>query len=210
MYFLISFLEKCVTIDQLYPLIEPHLQIIFENVIFPCLCANEQSIELLEDDQEEYTRRYFDINREGSTPDAASADFIFLIGSKRPEKLNNILPFINDIFTALRTLSNLFSFIDEPSVLENIFGHFIVPLLSQDKYMFLVARSLETIALYSEEFKDMNILSQLFELTYTNFLNSNVLPVQIEAADAIKCLIVSNPQIHPAVSAHVPGMMEKL
>ncbi|CAI5053846.1 ANL_collapsed_G0012370.mRNA.1.CDS.1 [Saccharomyces cerevisiae] len=227
LYFLISFLEKCVTIDQLYPLIEPHLQIIFENVIFPCLCANEQSIELLEDDQEEYTRRYFDINREGSTPDAASADFIFLIGSKRPEKLNNILPFINDIFTrfdanssdinmafkeegALRTLSNLFSFIDEPSVLENIFGHFIVPLLSQDKYMFLVARSLETIALYSEEFKDMNILSQLFELTYTNFLNSNVLPVQIEAADAIKCLIVSNPQIHPAVSAHVPGMMEKL
>ncbi|SJM88698.1 probable Importin beta SMX1 [Zygosaccharomyces bailii] len=227
LHYLIQFLEKCCVLDEVYPLIEPNVETIIENVIFPCLCANPESVELLQDDQEEYTRRYFDMNKEGTTADVASSDFVFVVGHKRPEKLQTILPFINSVFLsfadnaqdvncaykqegAMRMISTLFTFLEDPSDLEGIFSHFITLFLSQSQYPFLVARALETISIYGDGFKDMSTLSKLFELTYTHFMTSDVLPIQIEAADALKTLVVSNPNIHPHIAAQVPGIMEKL
>ncbi|EDO14858.1 hypothetical protein Kpol_345p6 [Vanderwaltozyma polyspora DSM 70294] len=227
LYYLIQFLEKCVTTDELYPLISPHLETIIQNVIFPCLCASNRSVELLEDDQEEYTRRYFDLNREGSTEDVASTDFIFVVGHKRPAQMHKVLPFLNEIFNsflqnsndldiayrqegAMRTVSTFFSFLEPSSELEGIFSHFIVPLMSQNQYQFLVARALETISLYSHPFQDMATLSKLFEMTFNRFMDSDSIPVQVEAADALKTLIISNPDIHQHISSQVPRIMEKL
>lgn len=227
LHFLIQFLEKCMVMDQIYRLLEPHLGTILESVIFPCLCASSQSVELLEDDPEEYTRRYFDMNKEGSTADVASSDFIFVVGHKRDSQLSKILPFVNNIFLsystnendiycaykqegAMRIISTLFAFIDPSADLEGIFSHYIISFLTQTKYPFLTARALETIAIYGNPFEDMGTLSKLFELTYTHFLNSNILPIQIEAADALKTLVVSNPNIHSHISSQVPGIMEKL
>ncbi|CCE65108.1 hypothetical protein TPHA_0J02870 [Tetrapisispora phaffii CBS 4417] len=227
LYYLIQFLEKCVNTDELYPLVEPHLEVIIQNVIFTCLCANPQSVQLLEEDPEEYTRRYFDLNREGSTADVASTDFIFVVGEKRPEQMSKILPFVNEIFNSfaanasdintayrqegsLRVASTLFSFLSSSNELEGIFSHYIIEFLSQKQYPFLVARALETIALYTNSFQDMNTLSKIFELTYNNFMQSDVIPIKIEAADALKSLIISNPDIHSHISPQVPGIMENL
>lgn len=227
LHYLIQFLEKCMVTDQVYPLIEPHLGTILETVIFPCLCANEESVELLEEDPEEYTRRYFDMNKEGSTADVASSDFVFVVGHKRRSQLDKVLPFINNIFMsfsgneadvscaykqegAMRMISTLFTFLDPSTDLEGIFSHFISSFLSQTKYPFLVARALETVSIYGNSFEDLGTLSKLFELTYTHFLNSDILPIQIEAADALKTLVVSNPNIHSHISSQVPGIMEKL
>lgn len=227
LYYLIQFLEKCMVTDALYPLIETHLSTIIENVIFTCLCANPQSVELLEEDPEEYTRRYFDFNREGSTADVASTDFIFVVGHKRPEQLNIVIPFVSNIFTsfnghsddvnlaykqegAMRTISSLFSFFESSNELEGIFTHFIINLLTQNKYPFLTARALETVSAYQNEFQDMDTLSKLYESAYNLLLHSDVLPIQVEAADALKTLIISNPSIHAHISAQVPGIMEKL
>lgn len=228
LYHLIQFLEKCTVSDSLYPLIETHLGAIIENILFKCVCASQQSIELLEDDPEEYTRRYFDVNKEGSTADVASTDFIFVIGHKRPEKLQMMIPFVNNVLNtfidnsdnleiackqegAMRIMSSLFSFFyDDTTSVEGIFTHYIANLISQTKYPFLVARGLETVANFSAKFKDMNTLSKLYELAYNSLLNSDVLPIQIEAADALKTLIVSNPDIHSHISPQVPGIMERL
>lgn len=227
LHYLIQFLEKCTVLDEVYPLIEPNLETIIENVIFPCLCASPGSVELLEEDQEEYTRRYFDMNKEGTTADVASSDFVFVVGHKRPEKMQSILPFVNSILLsfqdhaqditcaykqegAMRMVSTLFTFLEDHSDLETIFSNYITLFLSQSQYQFLVARALETISIYGNDFKDMSTLSKLFELTYAHFMGSDVLPVQIEAADALKTLVVSNPNIHPHISAQVPGIMEKL
>lgn len=231
LFYLIQFLEKCMTTEALWPMINPHLETIIKHVIFPCLSANEQSVELFEEDPEEYTRRYFDINKEGSTADVASADFIFVIGHKRFGEVNKILPLVNEVFTefankgdlataykeegALRMLSTLSSFLAEEgspvsNELENIFSHFVVPLLSNAKFPFLIARGLETVAIHQQEFKDMSILSKIFELVYVNFMSSEALPIQIEAADALKSLVVSNPSIHQHISSQVPAIMEKL
>ncbi|CCH58050.1 hypothetical protein TBLA_0A02510 [Henningerozyma blattae CBS 6284] len=227
LFYLIEFFEKCLVEDSLYQHIEPHIQIIIENIIFSCVCATKESMELLEDDPEEYTRRYFDLNKEGSTSDVASTDFIYVIGHKRPEKLNSILPFVSEILQsystnsdnlecafkqegALRMISSLFTQLDENTELEAIFSNFIVPLLSQNNYQFLLARSLETIAQYTKKFEDMGTLSKIFELTYNHFMNSDVLPVRVEAADALKTLIIANPDIHSHISSQVPGITEKL
>lgn len=227
LHYLIQFLEKCTVLDEIYPLIEPNLVTIIENVIFPCLCASAESVELLEEDQEEYTRRYFDMNKEGTTADVASSDFVFVVGHKRPEKMQSILPFVNSVFLsfhehthditcaykqegAMRMISTLFTFLEDTTDLETIFSSYITVFLSQPQYPFLIARALETISIYGNDFKDVNTLSKLFELTYTHFMSSNILPVQVEAADALKTLVVSNPNIHPHISAQVPGIMEKL
>ncbi|CAL9730825.1 importin beta SMX1 [Monosporozyma unispora] len=227
LYYLIQLFEKCLISDDLYSLIEPHLQTFIENVIFTCLCASSQTVELLEEDEEEYTRRYFDMNKEGSTADVASVDFIFVVGHKRPQKLDAVLPFVNNIFNefvqspdlnnaykqegAMRMISALFSFFDSNTeAIEGLFTHFISKIISQDKYPFLVARGLETVANFDSKFSNMDTLSMIYELTYNHLLNSQVIPIQIEAADGLKTLIVSNPEIHPHISGQVPGIMEKL
>lgn len=231
LYYMIEFLEKCMTTDSLWSLIQPHLESIIMYVIFPCLSANEESVSLFEDDPEEYTRRYFDVNKEGTTADVASTDFIFVIGHKRFEEVSKILPLINKVFNefsqtgdqasayreegALRLLSSLCSFLaekDSPvkSELEGIFEHFVLPLLTQQKYPFLIARALETVAIHQQAFRDMSVLSKIYEAVYMNFLNSEHLPIQVEASDALKTLVVSNPNIHPHISSQVPGIMEKL
>ncbi|KAL3232165.1 Importin beta SMX1 [Nakaseomyces bracarensis] len=227
LYYLVQFLEKCMITNDLYPLVEPHLNVVIQHLVFPCLCANEQSVELLEDDPEEYTRRYFDLNKDGSMADFASSDFVFMLGTVRPEKLNDVLMFINDVFTnfsqhqnniewvykqegAMRMISTLFGLFQNPQDLEGIFSHYIVNFLTQTEHKFLIARALENIASYTNSINDMATLSKLFELTYSHFLNSDVLPIQVEAADALKSLVVSNPNIHSHISAQVPGIMEKL
>lgn len=231
LFYLIEFLEKCMTTDNLWPLIQPHLETIIKYVIFPCLSANEESISLFEEDPEEYTRRYFDANKEGTTADVASTDFIFVVGHKRFEEVNKILPLINNVFNqfahegtlesayreegALRLLSALSSFLAEKESpvrdeLEGIFDVFVTPLLNQDKYPFLIARALETIAIHQQALSDMSVLSKIFESVYVNFVSSESLPIQVEAADALKTLIVSNPDIHQHISSQVPGIMEKL
>ncbi|CCF58507.1 hypothetical protein KAFR_0E03560 [Kazachstania africana CBS 2517] len=229
LYYLIQFLEKCMITDQLYPLIEPHLATIVENVIFTCLCANEQSVELLEDDPEDYTRRYYDFNKEGSTADVAAGDFIFVIGHRRPEQLSTILPFVNNIFTsfkdnandlavaykqegAMRIIASLFTFFENSgNELEGIFTHYIADLLAQEKYPFLVARALETVANYQNPINDVDTLSKVYDLSYRHLINeSNLLPVRIEAADSLKSLIILNTGIHSHIAGQVPGIMENL
>ncbi|AMD21692.1 HFL164Cp [Eremothecium sinecaudum] len=231
LYYLIQFLEKCVKTEELWPLIQPHLEVIIKHVIFPCLSASAESVELLETDPEEFTRRYFDMNKEGSTADVASSEFVFVIGHSRFSEVNKILPLIHDVFTefatkgdlesaykeegALRLFSNLSSFLaeDESPVrdkLEPIFEHFITPLFSNDKYPFLVARALETVAIYQQEFQNLEILSKIYEMTYLNLMRSDILPVQVEAADALKTLVMSNVSMHKHIAPQVPGIMEKL
>ncbi|SCV04483.1 LAME_0H18800g1_1 [Lachancea meyersii CBS 8951] len=231
LYYMIEFLEKCMATDSLWSMINPHLQSIITYVIFPCLSANEESVALFEEDPEEYTRRYFDVNKEGTTADVASTDFIFVVGHRRFAEVSKILPLINKVFNnfasrgdlasayqeegALRLLSSLCSFLAEKNSpvkdeLESIFEHFITPLLRQQKFPFLIARALGTIAIHQQQFSDLNVLSQIYEAVYINFMNSDQLPIQVEAADALKTLIVSNPKIHSHISSQVPGIMEKL
>lgn len=230
LYYLIQFLEKCAIETNLWAMIHPHFESIVNHVIFPCLCASEASVELFKEDPEEYTRRYFDINKESSTADVAATDFIFVIGHKRIEEVSKLLPLINQVFVqyqqndnmqaafqeegALRMLSTLSTFLNSDANmsldLETIFSHFVLPLLNDKKHPFLVARAAETISIHQSPFSDMGILSQIFEGVYGNFMHNECLPIQIVSADALKTLVISNPDIHSHIKNQAPQIMERL
>lgn len=225
LFHLISFIEKCI-ITPAWELIKPHFDIILRHLLFRCLC--QENLELYEDDPEEYVRRYFDINRESKTADVAAVDALFVAVHHRFEELPLILTFLNEIFNTysdqneegalkieggLRILSSISISLekDESPVkdqIDQIIDGFIVPQLSS-KYEFLRARSCETISIFSRSFVDKQILSKVFQAVYENFKNNESLPIQIEAADALKVLI-TDPLVTESISNEVPMIMQKL
>ncbi|CCC67757.1 hypothetical protein NCAS_0A11990 [Naumovozyma castellii] len=227
LFYLIEFLNKCMITVKLYPLLNPHIMTIIKSIILPCLDANEESVELWEDDQEEYTRRYYDTMRDTTSADKAAVDFIFAMGAHQDNHLQELLHYLNGILTefsqntddvkmayrqegAMRGLSTLFEQMNEKTEIDNVFGTFILALLSQDKYPFLCARALNTVALYTNSLDDMGVLSKIFEVTYSQFLTSDFIPIQVQGADALKTLIICNESIHSSISSQVPLIMERL
>jgi hypothetical protein len=226
LYNLISFIEKCIIYDS-WTLIQPHYDAILRHLLFPCLC--QKDLELFEDDPEEYIRRYFDINRESTTADVAAVDALFVTAHHRFDEVNKILALLNEIFNAfsqkqnienalkaeggLRILSSIsFSLYRENSPLkaqvDQIIDGFIVPLLT-GKYEFLRARACESISIFSYTFVDKNVLSRVFHGVYENFKNDECMPIQIEAADALKVLI-TDPLVTDAIRGEVPQIVQKL
>ena len=99
LFYLIEFLNKCMITVKLYPLLNPHIMTIIKSIILPCLDANEESVELWEDDQEEYTRRYYDTMRDTTSADKAAVDFIFAMGAHQDNHLQELLHYLNGILT---------------------------------------------------------------------------------------------------------------
>ncbi|CEP24908.1 SMX1 [Cyberlindnera jadinii] len=226
LYNLITFIERCIIYDS-WSLIQPHFTTLLRHLLFPCLC--QRDLELYETDPEEYIRRFFDINRETSTADVAAVDVLFVIAHHRFEEVNNILTLLNDIFNkftedqslenalkaegGLRILGSISpSLYREESPLkpqvDQIIDGFIVPLLT-GKYEFLRARACETISLFDYKYNDKNVLSRVFQGVFENFKNNESLPIQIEAANALKVLI-ADPLVSDAIRAEVPQIVQKL
>lgn len=226
LYNLISFFEKCI-MTEAWSLIQPHYSAILRHLIFPCLC--QENLELFEDDPEEYIRRYLDINRESNTADIAAVDALFVTAHHRFEEINGILGLLNEVFTqffanqseetalkaegGLRVLSSI-SFAltkkDSPflSQVDQMIDSFVVPLLTS-QFLFLRARSCETVSIFSHTYTDKNVLSKVFQGVHANFNNTECLPVQIEAADALKVLITDSLVID-AIRPEVPSIMKTL
>lgn len=226
LYHLISFIEKCI-MTPAWELIKPHFEIILRHLLFPSLC--QESLELFEDDAEEYIRRYFDMNREFNTADVAAVDALFVTVHHRFEELATILNLLNEIFNTysqdpslqnafkveggLRILSSVSVALekDESPVkdqIDQIIDSFVAPHLTSG-YEFLRARSSETISILSYTYKDKNVLSKVFQGVYDNFKNDDNLVIQIEAADALRVLII-DPLVTEAISNDVPTIMQKL
>lgn len=226
LYHLISFLEKCVMTTS-WSLIEPHFEIILRHLVYPALC--QDNLELFEDDPEEYIRRYFDIYRESSTADVAATDFLFVTSHHRTEKLSVILNLLNEIFSSfsqdqseanalkaeggLRILSSVsMQLSNEKSPVKDqvdqVIDGFVVPLLT-NKHQFLRARACETISIVTCSYKNTSILSRVFEGVYNNFKDDSSLAIQVEAAAALKVLIVEPPVVEQ-ISQDVPTIMQKL
>lgn len=226
LYNLISFLEKCIIYDS-WNLIQPHFDAILRHLLFPCLC--QKDLELFEDDQEEYVRRFFDINREAATADVAAVDALFVTAHHRFEEMNKVLALLNEIFNnfnqnqsldnalkaegGLRILSSIsFCLYKEGSPLQpqvdQIIDGFVVPLLSVE-HEFLRARACETISIFSYTYTDKNVLSRVFQGVYENFKNDTCIPIQIEAADALKVLI-TDPLVTDVIRPEVPRIVQKL
>lgn len=233
LYHMISFLEGCCSVDETWNLIYEKFDAILRHLVFKSLCATDFTLELFEDDPEEYYRRYLDTNKDVNTSDIAAINFIFNLCFKRfPQIIEQVLSLLNEVFSkrasnfddlsvakevegALRILSSIsFKIVKKSSPvahqIDQIINSFIAPELSdQNKYGFLKARACDVIASFTYTYQDMQVLSLVCQGCMSCFQNNDSLPIQITSADALGTLI-SEKEVELAISQHVTSIMERL
>ncbi|KAG7662910.1 uncharacterized protein J8A68_003594 [[Candida] subhashii] len=235
LYHLISFLEQLVDTPA-WPLVEDKLDAIVRHVLLPTLSATQETIELYEDEPEEYIRRFFDINRESNTSDVASINFIYRLTSKKfSSTINLTLSVINEVFTlrnenrnnlqvamntegVLRMLSTVAYRLDRNSSpikgqVDKVLHTFVYPeLLTQTSSTtpWLTARACDTIAMFhGHKYQDMSALQDIFQGIVLCFQNDAQFPIQLTAADALGAL-VEEESVADHVSHEAPQLMGNL
>lgn len=236
LYHMISFLEQLIDTPA-WPLLEDKLEAIILHVLLPTLSANQETVELYEDDPEEYIRRFFDTNRENNTADVASINFVFRLSSKKfKSTINLILTIINDIMTrraspqrddlktamevegAFRFLSTLSYKLDKKNVspvagkIDTILHSFVYPELLEQTISstpFLTARACDTIAMFVHKFQDQQVLQDIFQAIVRCFQMENQLPIQITAVDALRTL-VDDELVADQIAGQAPQLMGTL
>lgn len=215
LYRMILFLEQLIETPA-WSLIEEKLEAIIQHVLLPTLSASKESVELYEDEPEEYIRRYFDINRESNTSDVASINFLFRLSSKKfKSTINILLTIVNDIMNrraqpgrddlltamevegALRILSTLGYKLDKKfspvhGKVDQILQTFVFPELLPETIAstpFLTARACGTIALFDHKYSDQQILQDIFHGIVRCFQTQDQLPIQLTAVDALRTLV---------------------
>ncbi|ODQ81596.1 hypothetical protein BABINDRAFT_159869 [Babjeviella inositovora NRRL Y-12698] len=228
LYHLISFFEQLIDTTA-FALLEPHLDSFLQLVVFKSLCATTETVELFETDPEEYIRRYYDMNREGNTADVAAGNFVYKVVGKRMATCGVLLTLVDGVFAArradrasaacafqtegaLRVLSAiLFALEREGSPVRGqvdaVLAQFVVPELGAAED-FLTARACECVAVFAHTYRDEQVLARVFEGVRACFLRDDALPVQIEAADALRAL-VAEPRVVQFLAPDVPRVMEK-
>ncbi|KAK6198114.1 importin-beta like protein [Scheffersomyces amazonensis] len=234
LYHLISFLEQLID-TPCWNLISDKQDAIIRHVILPTLIATDETIELYEDDADEYIRRFFDINRESTTADVASINYLYKLCSKKFKSSGNlILNIINDIFNrraanrsdlqiaketegALRILSSISFKLNTKSSPVNgqtdqVLFTFVYPELSNEcisSSPWLVARACDTIAIFLYNYKDVQILNSIFEGVVNCFQAETQLPIQLTAVDALTTLVKQD-SVANTVADQAPALMNKL
>jgi hypothetical protein len=234
LFHLISFIEQLI-ITPAYSLISDKLEAIIKHLILPTLNATEETIELYEDDSDEYIRRFFDINRDGNTSDVASVNFFLRLSTKKfKSTINLVMSILNDIFTrrsnnrndisiakevegAFRVLSTVSIKLASPQSplidqLDNIMHTFIYPELSEETISvtpWLTARACDTIAMFNHKYNDPQVLRDIFEGIIKCFQKEDQFPIQITAVDAL-CTLVGDDSVADHIADQAPQLMGTL
>ncbi|RLV96021.1 Importin beta SMX1 [Spathaspora sp. JA1] len=235
LFHLISFLEQLIDTPA-WKLIQDKLEVLITHVLLTLLSASEETIELYQDEPEEYIRRFFDINRETNTSDVAAINFIYRITAKKfSSTINLVLNIINEVLTlrsndrnnlsiamktegAFRMLSAISYKLDIKSSpitgqVDKVLHTFVYPELlpeSSSETPWLTARACDTIAIFNKhKYSDMAILQDIFQGIVTCFQNEQQFPIQLTAADAL-CTLVEEDLVAEHVSKQAPQLMENL
>ncbi|KAG7878960.1 hypothetical protein KL937_003373 [Ogataea polymorpha] len=234
LYHLVAFISECLQYDGTWGSIKEQLDPLIRHVIVPMLSASEETVELFEDDPQEYLRRFYDINHDSKTADVAANEFVYALTYRRfEESVVVVMNILNEIFQSrqqnmadeqiahkteagLRLLSNVWMKLNKPSSpmrdqLDEITKSFILPQLSDSKYKWLQTRACETIALTTHNYKDIQLLSSVFQNVMNCFAKTSPLPLRIEAADALRYMVSYEPianEVSPRISLVMSELLE--
>lgn len=230
LYHMISFLEQLIDTPA-WSELSSKLEAIINHIILPTLSASNDTIELYQDEPEEYIRQFFDINRESDTADVASINFVFrLSATKFKATIDLVLSIVNSIFQkrasdrdnleyalqtegALRILSTLSYKLDKKTSpvhgqLDQLLYTFVYPELSAEtmsKFPFLSARACDTLAMFVYKYQDQKVLEDIFQGVVACFHNDAQFPIQLTAVDALRTLVDEE-----AVAAHISSQAPQL
>lgn len=234
LFHLISFLEQIIETPA-FPLIEDKLEAIVQHVLLPTLNANQETMELYEDEPDEYIRRFFDISRDNTTADTASINFLFRLSSTKFSSSGTLLlSIINQIFQdrasnrdnleyatktegALRILATISYKLDKKNSpvkgqIDQLLHSVILPELSPEvirKTPWLTARACDTIAMFTHRFNDQNILQDIFQAVVGCFQQQEHFPIQLTAIDALRTLVEED-LVAEQIAQQAPQLMGNL
>ncbi|KAJ7979108.1 importin beta-like SAD2 [Quillaja saponaria] len=92
-------LDNSISKNSMYNLLQPRLDILLFEIVFPLMCFNDNDQKLWDEDPHEYVRKGYDIIEDLYSPRTASMDFVSELVRKRgKENLQKFIQFIVEIF----------------------------------------------------------------------------------------------------------------
>ncbi|XP_022761680.1 importin beta-like SAD2 isoform X2 [Durio zibethinus] len=96
---ILQYLSSSISKNGMYTLLQPQLDVLLFEIVFPLMCFNDNDQKLWEEDPHEYVRKGYDIIEDLYSPRTASMDFVSELVRKRgKENLRKFIQFIVEIF----------------------------------------------------------------------------------------------------------------
>ncbi|XP_062097310.1 importin beta-like SAD2 isoform X2 [Humulus lupulus] len=95
---ILQYLSNIISKLSMYNLLQPRLEVILFEIVFPLMCFNDNDQKLWDEDPHEYVRKGYDIIEDLYSPRTASMDFVSELVRKRGENLPKFIQFIVEIF----------------------------------------------------------------------------------------------------------------
>ncbi|KAI3813925.1 hypothetical protein L1987_18660 [Smallanthus sonchifolius] len=96
---ILQYLSNSISKTAMYNLLQPRLDVVLFEIIFPLMCFNDNDQTLWEEDPHEYVRKGYDIIEDLYSPRTAAMDFVSELVRKRgKENLQKFILFIVEIF----------------------------------------------------------------------------------------------------------------
>ncbi|RLN08899.1 importin beta-like SAD2 [Panicum miliaceum] len=95
----LQYLTNSVTKNSMYQMMQPQIDILLFEIIFPLMCFNDNDQKLWDEDPHEYVRKGYDIIEDLYSPRTAAMDFVSELVRKRGKNnLQKFIHFVVDIF----------------------------------------------------------------------------------------------------------------
>jgi hypothetical protein len=95
----LQYLTNSVRKSSMYTLLQPRLEFVLFEIVFPLLCFNDNDQKLWEEDPHEYVRKGYDIIEELYSPRTGALDFLSELVKKRgKDNLQKFILFVVEIF----------------------------------------------------------------------------------------------------------------
>ncbi|XP_060181526.1 importin beta-like SAD2 [Lycium barbarum] len=96
---ILQYLSNSISKSNMYSLLQPRLDVVLFEIIFPLMCFSDNDQKLWEEDPHEYVRKGYDIIEDLYSPRTAAMDFVSELVRKRgKENLQKFILFIVEIF----------------------------------------------------------------------------------------------------------------
>ncbi|KAJ4968064.1 hypothetical protein NE237_014765 [Protea cynaroides] len=96
---ILQYLSNSISKNSMYQLLQPRLDVLLFEIIFPLMCFNDNDQKLWNEDPHEYVRKGYDIIEDLYSPRTAAMDFVSEMVRKRgKENLQKFIQFLVEIF----------------------------------------------------------------------------------------------------------------
>ncbi|QPG76986.1 hypothetical protein FOA43_004380 [Brettanomyces nanus] len=231
-YQIISFIEHAVTKKSAWQLIRPYMNTLITDLAFPLLCPRDSTLDLFENDPQEYILMTFAIEETKNSPITAARNMISTLVEKRKEvALQPVLQFAYEKLSSLATAPDVLEtakqkesalrlidaisrqLVEDESPVKSQLEEFLATSVFpnfKSQYGFLRARTCDVSSKFDKvDFTQPQNLSILFQGVINCFNEVDHIPVQFEAAMAIQAFI-DFPQFKEALGLIIVATTEKL